>query len=47
MFQQFLKNVLAILQSVKAQEEGKVKQQQNQDPFATPVRRLLFSFASY
>ena len=37
--QQFLKNVLAILQSVKAQEEGKVKNLQNQDPFAnTPVR---------
>ncbi|KAL9988717.1 hypothetical protein ACROYT_G003195 [Oculina patagonica] len=36
---QFLKNVLAILQSVKAQEEGKVKQLQNQDPFATPEIR--------
>ena len=39
--QQFLKNVLAmILQSVKkAQEEGKVKNLKNQDPFAdTPVR---------
>ena len=38
--QQFLKNVLTILQSVeKAQEEGKVKNLKNQDPFAnTPVR---------
>ncbi|XP_074611235.1 parafibromin-like [Acropora palmata] len=31
---QFLKNVIAILQSVKAQEEGKVKHLQNQDSLA-------------
>lgn len=36
---QFLKNVLAILQSVKAQEEGKVKQLQNQDPFTNTETR--------
>lgn len=29
--------MLAILQSVKAQEEGKVKQLQNQDPFSSAV----------
>ena len=44
--QQFLKNVLAILQSVKkAQEEGKVKNLHNQDPFANTLVR--FKMAVY
>ena len=45
-FQQFLKNVLAILQSVKAQEEGKVKHLQNQDSLAnTTVSLKIAAFA--
>lgn len=40
-FQQFLKNVIAILQSVKAQEEGKVKHLQNQDSLANTTVSLL------
>lgn len=39
-FQQFLKNVIAILQSVKAQEEGKVKHLQNQDSLANTTVSL-------
>lgn len=45
-FQQFLKNVIAILQSVKAQEEGKVKHLQNQDSLAnTTVSSKIAAFA--
>ena len=45
-FQQFLKNVIAILQSVKAQEEGKVKHLQNQDSLAnTTVSLKIAAFA--